>query len=48
MEPVSCLQSSKQYQFAEQFLVLRHHFSPMGRVSSWSPFGMRPRVLPQP
>jgi hypothetical protein len=27
-------------------LVLRHHFGPMGRVSSWSPLGMRPSVWP--
>jgi hypothetical protein len=41
-------QSSKQYRFPEPFLVLRHHFDPMCRVSSWSPLGMHPRVHPQP
>jgi hypothetical protein len=30
--------------FQNRFLVLHHHFGPMGRVSSWSPLGMRPRV----
>jgi hypothetical protein len=37
-------QSLKQYRFPEPFLVLHHYFGPMGRVSSWSPLGMRPRV----
>jgi hypothetical protein len=32
--------------FPEPFLVLHHYFCPMGRVSSWSPLGMRPRVRP--
>jgi hypothetical protein len=26
--------------------VLRHHSGPMGRASSWSPLGTRPRVRP--
>jgi hypothetical protein len=39
-------QSSKQYRFIKPFLVLRHHFGPMSRVSSWSPLGMHPRVRP--
>jgi hypothetical protein len=37
---------SKQYQFLELFLVLHHYFSLMGRVSSWSLLGTRPRVRP--
>jgi hypothetical protein len=53
MEPVPCLtkigvvhncQNSTDFQ--NHFLVLRHYFCPMGRVSSWSPLGMRPRVRP--
>jgi hypothetical protein len=55
MEPVPCptkigvvrnCQNSTDFQ--NHFLVLRHYFCPMGRVSSWSPLGMRPRVQPQP
>jgi hypothetical protein len=30
------------------FLVLRHYFGPMGRVSSWSPLVTHPRVRPRP
>jgi hypothetical protein len=53
MELVSCptkigvvRNHSKEYRFSKPFLVLRHYFGPMGRVSSWSPLGMRPRVRP--
>jgi hypothetical protein len=32
--------------FQNRFLVLRHYFGLMGRVSSWSPLGMHPKVRP--
>jgi hypothetical protein len=34
------------YPISKNVLVLRHHFGPMGRVSSWSPLGTCLRVRP--
>jgi hypothetical protein len=52
MEPVSGLNSSgvvgnRLHKLTSRYvLMLRHYFGPMGRVSSWSSLGTRPRVRP--
>jgi hypothetical protein len=43
---IGVVHNHKKYQFLEPFLVLRHYFGPMGRVSRWSPLGTHPRVWP--